>query len=518
LPERAEVLEQATLAPTSGMSADPAKRGRMAGFGAWPPHRKYIAVLLILFFAKQVFNVLVFPPFTGHDEVAHFAYIRTVADEHRIPVIPDLAEWRAAWAANKTTYPGDYMPLDLYKYQRYVLDWCCSSNDRPEFATRPPNAMSFAGETYPNGWQYAANHPPLYYAVMAPIYKATDSMSIERQQYVLRAAAIPIGLIVVWLTYLMAGLLFPGDRLMLMVAPTFVAFQTQFSYESAMINNDIMLIGVFTVLVYLLIRGVRRGFTLKSSVLIGLVFGLGLLAKASMLSAAPLIAFAIILGVGIRHVRRWVTLGAATVAVAALVCWPWYAFLYRTYGNLSGLRQIKALQYLWTYQFDNPPSIWDLLINKSFAEMRWKETWGEFGWRLIHLDTWLLTVIGVPLLILAIVAIGALVFGSARRLSRRASGQSVLAREQVIGLWVLLAVCVVAYGAMLQFGTDFKLTQARYYFNAVAAVAVLLAFGLRQIVPVRYHSAAIVAFLLFMVSVNVLIYTQYVIPYWYLAS
>jgi 4-amino-4-deoxy-L-arabinose transferase-like glycosyltransferase len=285
-----------------------------------------------------------------------------------------------------------------------------------------------------------------------------------------------------------------------------------------MINNDIMLIGVFTVLVYLLIRGVRRGFTLKSSVLIGLVFGLGLLAKASMLSAAPLIAFAIILGVGIRHVRRWVTLGAATISIAALVCWPWYAFLYRTYDNLSGLRQIKALQYLWTYQFDNPPSIWDLLFNKRFAEMRWKETWGEFGWRLIHLDTWLLTVIGIPLLILAIVAVGALVFGSARRLSSRASGQSVLAREQVIGLWVLLVVCMVAYGAMLQFGTDFKLTQARYYFNAVAAVAILLAFGLRQIVPARYHSAAIVAFLLFMVSVNVLIYTQYVIPYWYLAT
>src|SRR4029079_727713 len=158
---------------------------------------------------------------------------------------------------------------------------------------------------------YAANHPPLYYAVMAPLYRATNFMSLERQQYVLRAAAIPIGLLVVWPIYVRAGLLFPGDRLMLMVAPTFVAFQTQFSYESAMVNNDIMLIGVFTVLVYLLIRGVRRGFTLKSSVLIGLVFGLGLLAKASMLSAAPLIAFAIILGVGIRHVRRWVTLGAA---------------------------------------------------------------------------------------------------------------------------------------------------------------------------------------------------------------
>ena len=207
-----------------------------------------------------------------------------------------------------------------------------------------------------------------------------------------------------------------------------------------------------------------------------------------------------------------------TVTVAALVCWPWYAFLYRTYGNFSGLRQIKALQYLWTYQNENPPSIRDLLFNKGFAELRWKETWGEFGWRLIHLDTGLLVVIGIPLLILAIGAIGALIFASGRQFLGQASGSSVLVQGQVLGLWLLVTVCVVAYGAMLQFGTDFELTQARYYFNAVSAVAILLAFGMRQIVPQRYHSAAIVTFLLFMVSINVLIYTQYVIPYWYLAS
>jgi 4-amino-4-deoxy-L-arabinose transferase-like glycosyltransferase len=493
-------------------------QGMVAGFRSWAPHRKYLAVLLILFVAKQAFSVIVFPPFTGHDEVAHFAYVRTVAVEHRIPVIPDLQEWRAAWAANERTYPGDYLPIDLYKYQRYVLDWCCNKDDRPEFATQPPKAMSWAGETYPNGWQYAANHPPLYYAIMAPIYKATDSLSLEAQQYALRAAAIPIGLLVVWLTYLMAGLLFPGDRFMLTVAPTFVAFQTQFSYESAMVNNDILLIGIFSLLVYLLIRGIRRGFSLESTAVIGLVFGLGLLSKASMLSAAPLIAIAIIFGVGARRLRTWISLGAVTIAVAALVSWPWYVFLYRTYGNLSGLKQIKALQYLWTYRFESPPSIPDLLFNKGFAEMRWKETWGEFGWRLIHLDTWVLTVIGIPLLIMAVAAVAALIVATIRRYSNGAVESAALGREQILGLWVLLAVCVVAYGAMLQFGTDFKLTQARYYFNAVGAIAILLAFGLRQIVPRRFNSAAIVVFLLFMVSINVLIYTQYVIPYWYLAS
>jgi 4-amino-4-deoxy-L-arabinose transferase-like glycosyltransferase len=504
-----------------------ARRSRavaLSGIRVWPAHRKYIAVLLILFVVKQAFNVIVFPPFTGHDEVAHYSYIRTVADEHRIPVIPNLAKWRSAWEAHQTPLPGDYLPDELYPYCRYVLDWNYCND--PKWANNPPRAVTWAGEIYPHGWQYAANHPPLYYAMMTPIYKATDSLSLQGQQYVLRAAAIPIGLLIVLLTYLIAGLLFPGDRFMMTVAPTFVAFQTQVSYEAAMVNNDILLIGLFTVLIYLLIRGIRRGFTLQSSAVIGLVLGLGLLAKASMLTAAPLIAIAIIFGVGIRHVRRWVALGATSAVVAALVCWPWYLFLYRTYGNLSGLAQIKALQWRWTYDpndgtpalFSSPPTILQQLFNRKFAELRWKETWGEFGWWLIHVDGWLLAVIGIPLLISAVAAIVSLLGASVTHISKNGERASTLDRTQVVCLWLLIAVCVIAYGAMLQFGTDFELTQARYYFNAIAAVAILIAFGLRQIVPARYHSTAIVAFLLFFVTVNLLIYTQYVLPYWYLAS
>jgi 4-amino-4-deoxy-L-arabinose transferase-like glycosyltransferase len=478
---------------------------------------------LLIFIAKQTFNVIVFPPFTGHDEVAHFAYIRTVADEHRIPIIPDLDEWRVAWQ-NRATLPGDYLPDDLYKkYSRHALDWCCVDN--PRFSEQPAPGMSLPNPQdpqkpllFPNGWQYAANHPPLYYAIMAPLYAATQSFSIESQQYVIRAAAIPFGVLTILLTYLMAGLVFPRDRLMSMVAPTFVAFQTQVSYEAAMINNDILLIAMFTFLLYVLVRGVRRGFTLQSSAVVGLALGLGLLAKASMLSAVPLVMIAMVFGIGVRQVRRWVSLGAVAAGVMALASWPWYAFLYRTYGNWNGLEQVKDLQYRWTYQFSDSPSILDQLWNSGFADARWKETWGEFGWRRIHLDTWLLVAIGIPLLIMAVAALASLAVASWRRMSTSPVGYAALRREQVLALWLLLAACVVAYGAMLQFGTTFALTQARYYFNAVGAVAILLAFGLRQITPVRYHSAAIVTFLLVMVSINLLIYTQSVLPYWYLAS
>lgn len=514
------MLESPTIAPPDSA---PRQSPRWSAFRAWPIYRQYIAVLLIVFIAKQAFNVIVFPPFTGHDEVAHYAYIRTVADEHRVPIIPELDAWRASWQ-NRTPPPGDYLPEDLYKkYSRHALDWCCVDDSR--FAEHPAPGMSLPNPEdpqhpllFPNGWQYAANHPPLYYAVMTPLYAATKSFSIETQQYAIRAAAIPFGVLTILFTYLMAGLAFPRDRLMMSVAPTFVAFQTQVSYESAMINNDIVLIAMFTFLLYLLVRGVHHGFTLQSSAVVGLSLGLGLLTKASMLSAVPLVIIAIVFSVGVRHVRRWITLGAVSAGVMALISWPWYAFLYRTYGNWDGLEQIKALQYRWTYQFTDSPSILDQLWNRGFAEARWKETWGEFGWRRIHLDNWLLVAIGIPLLIMAVVALIALLTATVRRLSFTPSGKAMLGRGQVLSLWMLVAACIVAYGAMLQFGTTFELTQARYYFNAVGAVAILLAFGLRQLVPPRYHSPAIVTFLLFMASINVLIYTQSVLPYWYLAS
>jgi hypothetical protein len=503
----------ALAAPTDDR-LDPAPEKWTGRVRAWPSYRKYLIALLVIFTVKQLFTVMVMPPFTGHDEVAHFAYLRTVADDHRIPIIPELDEWRVAWN-QRTEVPGDFLPKDLYRYCRYVLDW--NYCDDPRWANNPPSAVRLTAETYyPHGWQYVANHPPLYYAVMTPVYKGTRSLSLESQHRVIRAAAIPIGLLVIWLTYLMAGLLFPRERLMAMVAPTFVAFQTQVSYEAAMINNDIVLIGMFTVLVYLLVRGIRQGFSLRSCALIGLALGLGLLAKASMLAAAPLIVIAIIFTVGLRNLRRWLVLGGVSVLVAALVSWPWYAFLYRTYGNLSGLEQVKGLQFSWTWRNGDAPSIFDQLWDSDFARLRWRETWGEFGWRLIKLDGWLLLAIGLPLLFLAVAALLALAFASWSRASR--SADASLSREQVLGLWLMFAICIVAYGAMLQFGTDFRLTQARYYFNAVSAVGVLMAFGLRQIVPVRYHSAAIVTFLIAMVTANVLIYTKYLIPYWYLPS
>jgi 4-amino-4-deoxy-L-arabinose transferase-like glycosyltransferase len=331
-------------------------------------------------------------------------------------------------------------------------------------------------------------------------------------------AAIPFGLATVLLAYLLARTLFPGDTFLAITVPSFVAFQPQVSYEAAMLNNDILAIALSSLVLYLLVLGIRDRFPWRLCAIIGFGLGLAILAKGTSMTAAPLIALAVVFGVGWRDVRGWVSRGAVIGGVAALLVWPWFLFLYRTYGNFSGLDQVAALQQWWNYYEKPKPSILDQLWSREFAVMRWRETWGEFGWRRIRLGDGLLWLIGICCLI----ALAGFVLWAVRVIRQRRNPAGVVsdpllrpARWQLLGVVLMLATCVVAYYAILQFGTRFSLTQARYYFPAINAVALLLMLGLRTIIPRGAHTYAQTGILLALIVLNVAIYTQYVIPYWH---
>jgi 4-amino-4-deoxy-L-arabinose transferase-like glycosyltransferase len=487
-------------------------RGRFSSLGI---AQQVLLAILLIYVAKQAATVAIFPPFSGHDELAHYAYIRTVATEHRVPTVPDLDEFQRAAAAQAKDLPGDYCPAVLYKYCRFALDWNYCQEAR--WANNPPYIVTIGGENYPWGWQYVANHPPLYHLLMAPVYLATKHESPSFQLYTIRAAAIPIGILIVVLAYLLATTLFPGDLFLAIAVPAFVAFQPQISYEAAMVNNDILGIALVSLVLYLTVLGLRDRFPWPLTIVLGLALGLGLLAKSTTLVVIPGVAIALVFAIGWRNVRTWLARGGVLASIAALVASPWYIFLYRTYGNFSGLDQIATLQWAWTYKDGEGPSIRDELFNADFAGMRWRETWGEFGWRLIHLDTSLLIVIGIS----CVVALFGLVYYAwvaCRRARYAATGPLSIftpARWQVVSLVVLLLTCVVAYYGVLQFGLRFRLTQARYFFPAINAAALLLMLGLRALVPERVLRYAPFVLIAALVLLNTVIYVQYVIPYDY---
>ena len=74
--------------------------------------------------------------------------------------------------------------------------------------------------------------------------------------------------------------------------------------------------------------------------------------------------------------------------------------------------------------------------------------------------------------------------------------------------------CLVAYYAILQFGVSFSLTQARYFFPAIVPAAVLLMLGYRALIPRPYLPYGQVALFATMLTLNVIIYSGYVVPYW----
>lgn len=433
--------------------------------------RSFLLALLLAYCAKQVLIVVLFPPFTGHDEVAHYEYIRILALDRRLP-----------------TLSTDRLPARLYEYRDYALQW----RDLGQSSTP----------------LYTAVHPPLYYAAMVPVYRLGRDLQPVGKQYLLRFAAIPFGLLVVLLAYRLTSLVFPDDRALLVTVPTVVAFQPQVSYEAAMVNNDIVAIAAFSGLFCLLVQVIRHGLTFGRALMVGLIFGLGLLAKTTVAAALPVMLLAFWFG---RQGSSQRAIGALTAVagVALVILSPWYAFMYRTYGDFTGLSELSTIQTTLTR---SDLSFLQLAFSGEFAMTRWRETWGEFGWRLIPLN-------GDALTILALLGLLAAFGFSARTLladpSAGASGEQRLERWQKQALLVLTLACGLAYLAVVQFGTAFMLAQARYYFPAVNAAALLGLYGLKAWVAPRWDWAFMMAVVLGAVLLNVLIYTAHVVPYWH---
>ena len=494
---------------------------RVAGiFYTAPLDTRFIWILLILFAAKGVIFTFVFPPFSGHDEVAHYAYLQYVVEEQRIPVIPDPVAFNAAYQQANPP-PFDAFPASMEPYARFTTrDWYKQADGSVV------SAVTYLGNYLPSGWIYTANHPPLYYLLMAPVYGLTSAENPESQLYALRLAAIPLGMITVLLAWLTVRRLFPGDRFLAVTVPTLVAFQPQIAYEAAMLNNDILAIATTSACIYLVVVGLQNRFTVGLCAWLGLLLGLAVLSKSTAVIVMPVIGMAMIMRLGWKNVLEWLPKGALVLGITAVLAAPWYAYMLDTYGNLTALDRIRVLQW-WNYSGGAPPGILEQLTDPDFAWLRWRETWGEFGWRLIPLGEDLLRALFL-LSIVALVGVSIwLVFVAMFRFRLRSASMACIrrlaanvdpvvsvSRWQLIGVLAMVVTCVVAYYAVLQFGTSFSLTQARYYFPAVNAAAIVVMLGVRMLTPIRWQSFMQAAVFLGMFLLNVIILSEYVIPYW----
>lgn len=282
---------------------------------------------------------------------------------------------------------------------------------------RPPNAIGI--------------HPPLYYALLAPIYALVAGQRIDHPQaeqtpfqklppfhsrfvqHILRTLSLLIALVTLWLIARTA-LLFSNhqspitsrqslDFWWLLGMVGFVAWLPHFLMLSAVMNNDTLTILLGHLFLFLLAKQtVSAGesppvanrqlpVAVKEAASLGLVFGLLGLSKASALAWLPLL----LLGTWQIAKRsqphqRWQSVAIA-LGLPVLICGWWYVRFYLLYGRVMPIvKWTENPELLLNLPADlfRPDSwflVWRFLLGVA------RSLWGQVDWFILkpeHVAAW----------------------------------------------------------------------------------------------------------------------------------
>jgi 4-amino-4-deoxy-L-arabinose transferase-like glycosyltransferase len=439
------------------------------------PRLPVIAIVGLIAFANSAVWALIAPNYQAPDEEAHVGYVVQLA-EHGKP-------------------PRDDSPNPFYTSEMNALADGLATYDMLQFAyaTRPPwnGARQKAYDRLTRGAQRgngggsstATVHGPVYYAVPALGYRIFYGTSFLDRLFVMRLASAILAAFTVAFVFATVRELAPGRPWAAAGAAMLAAFQPVFGFIEGAVNADVGVNLAGAALIFLLIRALRRGLTLRLAVAIPAVMILGVLAKATMFAFVPVLAFALAVLLWRRQgtLRDWLAMvatGAVLIGIWAVLA-PIYhhSFIPVPGGGSSVAGQAGAggapgisakLSYIW--QVFLPPlpfmhhdfapgvhPIWDIYVRRL---------WGGFGWLDVNLPHAVLVGIAVAMCLIAALALRGV------WLERRL----MLARipETLLLIGSLLCVLGFTHAAFARYNPAASVQeQGRYAFPALTVLAVI---------------------------------------------
>nr|MBP7689420.1 DUF2142 domain-containing protein [Thermoflexales bacterium] len=408
-------------------------RGR--SISNWFNIRVIIAAYLIL---GAVYSVAS-PIFEGPDESNHFFVIQSIHETGRLPVQD---------SATSTLYRQEGSQPPLYYLAGAMLISGIDVSAASEYVRSNPQ-VNIGSPGSPNN----KNH---YIHTSREDFPYHDT---PLAVHLLRGLSIGLGLITISMTYALARLLFPDRKSVALVAAMLVAFNPQFIYLSAAVNNDNAINALAACSLYLLARLWRGDRSWRVLLALAVSLGLAVIAK---LGGLILLGFSVVV-IGYLAVKQrdWRWGGRSVFVVGAAVAviggW-WFIRNVQLYGDPTGLSaMLKLLDGRTT----------EVTVAQMISELPslWFSFWGVFGWFNIQLPDWAFG-------IYAVVVVGALLSGGLAL--RRVREYDWRQLEPILALagWVgLVFVGLIRYEMML------KAFQGRLLFSAMPALAILLALG-----------------------------------------
>jgi 4-amino-4-deoxy-L-arabinose transferase-like glycosyltransferase len=257
----------------------------------------------------------------------------------------------------------------------------------------------------------------------------------------------------------------------------------QFAFISGGITNDNLANLLGTLTLYGMVCLIESPHALRLHAWVGLLLGLGLLTKKSLLALLigwlVLIAWLLWRGDG---GRRGVAKGAAIAFLMMGVVSGWWLIRnLMLYGDLLG----NEMERRTLPELVHEKSLFSRYFLASFWRVTLFSAIGIFGWMNVLLPLWVYT-LGTGLLLLALIG-----------LVRGWQGMPVGLRWCLI--WVLLQVA-----GLVWYNLTYSQPQGRLLFPALSAGLALIAYGLAQWVPARRMHLGLLSLTLFAILLHLL--------------
>jgi hypothetical protein len=388
---------------------------------------------------------LILPSYEGPDEVDHILYVKHIAEGLGIPV--QSRDYAIAYGFGQE---GSQAPLYYALNAGLVRALGLSLADLE--VTPPPNPFTVCGR--PAGRHNVAGYRH------DPRDETFPYRGAARAVHVMRLASALLGAATVATVFVSARMAFPGQRVVAPLASLLVAFNPQFVFMGAVVNNDGLVNFLLAVVVAFTLYCIQRGFTRRRAALLGVLCGLAPLAKLGGLLGAAFAGMGFLMAArehlraDRRAVLAWLSQVALAAAAFVAVAGWWFVRNWVLYGDVTGM---NAMLSVYGGRGGWPA---ELVLPELVDTFR--SYWGSFacGLRLPLWTYWLFAALS------ALAAVGWAVAW------RRTSGR-VRLLSALLSVWFAVVLALWVRWNQITFAP-----LGRLLFQANAAVAPLMAYGI----------------------------------------
>jgi 4-amino-4-deoxy-L-arabinose transferase-like glycosyltransferase len=436
-----------------------------------------LGVIWLAFLIRGFFYCLEQPMWEGFDEWAHFAYIEHIAERGALPSRTDQVPIQVKRSLNivplspsiAASVPGS-VTHDMF--------WLLSSDDRQRREENLQRSSPASSDPGFSATQYEAQHPPLYYLAMAPLYLVVEHRSLPAKLLVLRALSVVLASTVVFLGYGIARCVLGSTAPALLVAIMLAALPG-LSIDVCRVGNESLSIALISAAVFTCLRACRRESRVLDWLLFGALMGAALLTKAYALALLPLFAVATTIRI-LRDRQKWkdtVAFLAASLATALAIAGWWYWCVWTTTGTLSG-EQMEIFSARFTIAQKLSAALrmnWRTVADAAVFSHIWVG-----GWSFLLVRSWMYRICEF----IGMLGVTGLLIYAIRRVSGigRKHDLAEFEKPSVLVTACSLMALALAYDSILIFLVKNITTAIGWYFLAVAAPEfVLLSLGLSEL-------------------------------------